>query len=320
MHWSVIDFLSVFRVPCFYFIAGYVLYLQLGRYAFSKKTLGTVIYQKFRQLIIPSVIFTFLPSFDFAIETLSVFNTGHYFLPALFIIILFFCIIYYITNIYRGRAVFAIFLLYGLGTTFLLSLFTHTPVENYFHWRHVLFGNLFFILGVISAAYNNVMLRLLAKPVIPVVLGVSYTLLYILMNNYLPGSRLSYMVVPIKRVVCPVLGIYFVVGLFVMCSKFFRSDNILGKLSYYIGQRTLPLYVIQNLIFFLVFQFIDTSALDSPQLFAVFTFVLSLLLALLFHEIICKVPLINCYVFGRKAPLTGFKTLFIERPAASRPV
>lgn len=307
-HNMAVDFMKIFRVPTFFFISGYIIYFQIiKRLSSGEINFKSLVSKKFRQLIVPSVIFTLIPSVIIGFEILSHLNTAHYFLPSLFFITASFCGIYACINRLSKPKQCVILLCYGLLTTVIMSLTTHLPVQGYLHWRQTLHGNIFFILGIVTGAYSRQLLPLLKKPVTVVTLGAVYTLSYLILTSYLYDSSIG---TALHRVVCPIIGIYFVFSLFCAISGVFKPDNFIGKLSFFIGQRTLPLYLVHDLTFTTVLFFLDINTFDSPQIMVFVVLLLSVLLILLFHEIICKFGLVNRYVFGRKARLAGFSQTF----------
>ena len=311
-HNAIVECFAVFRVPSFFFIAGYVLCFQLSRVFNRKKDAIPLISKRFRQLIIPSVIFTLVPSVYVGIEFFSKFNTAHYFLPALFLIILCFCLLYALIFKFSRLSQCIILLAYALATTLIMRYLTYRPIEGYFHWRQALHGNLFFILGVVTSQYSRILLPILKKPIVTVSLGILYALTYSFLVLYLPESPYGGVEVLFRRIMCPILGIYFVFSLFYSISRFFKPNNFLGKLSFFLGQRSLPLYVLQDASFLIIYYFIDTDAVSYPQIVSLFAFVITAVLIVIIHEIICRFKVVNKYVFGRKEPLMSFKQIFLK--------
>lgn len=306
-HRNIIDFLCVFRVPTFFFISGYILFLQIERY--NGVPVSQIISKKFRQLLIPSIIFTLVPSFAEGFDLLTDLNTAHYFLPALFLIIVLFCALYFAIADFNKNTKCAILIFYALLTTVLMALFSHSPVKGYFHWRQALHGNIFFIIGVLCAMYKSKTALYAKKIYTPVILGTVYSVLYLILNNYLPGSKFDYLSTVLYRLICPIVGLLFISSVFACLSKYFTPSNFLGKLSFYIGQRTLSLYILQEIAFSCVFYLIEVNELHFPQIAAVFILILTSLFVLIFHDLICRSAIINKYVFGRKKPLPEFKDL-----------
>lgn len=307
IHYQVSLFFLIFRVPAFFFISGLLIYSTFERVK-TRAGVGALVLKKFRQLMVPSAIFIFLPYFTLGLALLTELKVGYYFVTALFSITVAYCLVAWnIRSLTRMRRTIVL-VVYALSTTALLT-FTHdAATPDYLYWRESLHGNLFFIMGVLFAMYPARVRRYIVRPsavAVGVVLFVGAYLLLEPFSHILPQWAYA----PLYRVIAPIIGITAIYGLFSLLTRFFVRETMLGKVSYYLGQRTLPLYVIQEISFFLVFSAFDANTVPHPALFAVVTFAVSVVLTLLLHDLICRIPMVNRYIFGRKAPLYSARNI-----------
>ncbi len=308
VHEQISRFFLIFRVPTFFFISGLLVYDAFERRA-AGGAVGTFVAKKFCQLMVPSAVFIFVPSFALGLGLLSEWKVGYYFVTALFIITVAYCgLALVIRGMKRSRR--AIVLVgYALATTALLTATHDAAVTDYMYWREALHGNLFFVLGILFAMYPGAVRHYVVRPLSVVGCLALFVAAYLLLEPYsehLPSPLYA----PLYRVVAPILGIVAVYGLFSLSTRFFVRESRLGKVAYYLGQRTLPLYVIQEMAFFLVFATFDADNVAHPALFAIVTFAVSVALTLLIHDLLCRIPAVNRYLFGRPVPLYRARHLF----------
>lgn len=288
------DVIASFIVPAFYFLSGSLVYSPVRRIS-SCPAMVRYMSGKAHRLLVPALVFTLFPFFEDGVNRLSEFTTGYYFLPALFLMVTAYCLLELFIRQYSKRRRGVILVVYAIVTTLTMALLTHLPVGGYFHWRQALHGNLFFILGVLLAMYPDGFGKMFKSWRIIGLCGILFVVCFAsAWYVRFPNSIHSLF----ERVLCPVSGVLFTYGVFDLWFCHHPMSDRMKGISYYLGQRSLPLYVMQDTIFLLVFAAVDTGNLVYPELTALILFPVCVILVLAAYRLLCMIPHAGRLVFG----------------------
>lgn len=317
-----IHYSAVFRVPAFYFISGFLLCNQLLKLYrkpvnYFKETVN-IVSRKLHQLIIPAVLFSLLPSFSEGIDAILGFHTLFYFLPSLFTMILLYCLISLFIKEHSIKLQTLILGSYALLTTFLAYFIDGLP--NYFtplHWDTTLIGNIFFILGVLTAMHSKRLFPLIKKWWFFIFTFVLYTWLFTCIYKYgnVTESKIAFL---LQEIIAPCFGIYAILSLFMIIFKYIEHIPIIKRISLYLSQRSLAMYVMQNFVFFILFTWIDVSQFSNGAYVSLWMAPLTVFGVLLIHDVVILIPGINKYLFGRNKPLISLWQVFNLKSAVSK--
>lgn len=286
------------RVPCFYFIAGYFLGKALtdidSRKAFSQ------IFVRFRRLIVPAVIFLLLVDFSKIYALLNLTFHENFFLHSLFwstTLVTLVGLGCKIAGIYRYQS--SVLLLISVTSMVLLWRYSHLNI-TVLDFNCTLHSIIF-----VSAGYciGNRCLKIPALLKSPWLIGLAILLYFaIVMSDilaYIPEmvAKATY------RVILPFLGIYGIAGIFYHLRNYIKHDNLLGHISYYLGQRSLALYVLiwVSIRWFDLHSWIP--AYLPPAIQSVVLFIFAITISLLIHDLLCLIPGVEELIFGRKKKL-----------------
>lgn len=302
IHCHLMDSYVYFVVPAFYFISGYFIYQEFCRLKSSvtDRRLGDykeLLIKKFCRYIVPSIVFTLIPFFSLGIDLLCHLNTAHYFIPALFLIILFYCLLDRLIYNLSKRQQSVILITYALSTTILMYLIHDIPVFGYFHWRQALHENLFFILGVVAAINIEYFDRKCKSAITLLTLTIMYAACYALMfhfDNVIPHSVFKL----IQRVIAPIAGTLTFYCFFTYISHYITAGTAVGRMAYYLGNRSLPLYIMEDLVFLPVFYFIDVNTTLHAELYALLAFILTTCGICILYDTLTGIPFLKRTVFG----------------------
>lgn len=282
------------RVPCFYFLAGYFVGCSLSDV--NLRTALSHITRRFRQLIVPAIIFLLLVDFS-KIHALKLFSfQENFFLNSLFwssTLVIMSVLVCRLAHMYRWRIY--ILLLLAATACLLLFEFSHLNIP-YFDLNCTLHSIIFVVGGYWIGSYKYIPSVLTSPTLILFAGGIYLTCEMSDISMYMPET--IYKVC--HRIILPYIGIYAIFGGFFQMRKWFRSDTVQGKIAFYLGQRSLPLYVI---IWVCVSTFDIASMVSQslPQgLRSVIIFLCATALSLLLHDVMCCFPWVSRLVFGRK--------------------
>lgn len=286
-----------FCVPAFYFIAGYFLHFETFKLRLhSREEYGPLITKKIRRYLIPSIFFTLVPFFYTGLMELCHLRTAHYFIPSLILIIIAYCGLDALINKFKDSTKTAILIAYCTFTTLLMLAIHNIPVYGYLHWRQALHENLFFIIGVVVAINRNYIEQKCKKFGTLILLWIIYIITYICLYH-LPTPLQGYTYKAFYQVISPIAGIFAIYAFFTYISESFTRHTRLGRLAFYLGNRSLPLYIMQDLIFFIFLYFIDTSKVPHPEIAALLIFILTAFLVCVLYDLLCLIPFIRCHLF-----------------------
>ena len=301
--------LARFRVPCFHFLAGLLsiraLETYTGRYLAQRTRL------LFNRFVVPSVFFLLfaVPFDDFVDAVSSGCVRGNYFLVALFEISVFNTFLLCIANKHRESvSPKNVLILSAALTTLIISLF-HDKCFDYLHWKQATFGNMFFASGMICGMHKSSFFKLLSRKYLVLVAGVLLVACYAVAD--MPHA--SYFVRKTAlKIITPFVAIYLIFALFHSIKHIFRNDAFIGKISLYLGQRTLATYTISWVLIPILAavrpQFI---ILDDDSYFW-FAFLIAYIGSLIIHDVLCQLPYVEKYIFGRPKPLRSFYSTVVK--------
>lgn len=301
LNYRVADVYINFVVPAFYFISGFFLYKELCKFKKGGKSkYRSLLTDKFRRYIVPSIFFTLVPFFSRGVELLCHFNTAHYFIPSLFLIILCYCGLHRIIINYSRRRRSIVLILYATFTTLLMFAIHDIDLHGYFHWRQALHENLFFICGVLAAINIEYFDRKCKSLSTLLTLSVLYAISYLIVFPF--SDEVPVFIYKLsQRILSPIFGTLTFYCFFVYFSDYFTSKTKIGRLAYYLGRRTLALYIMQDLAFFLIFMVVDISGVRYAELYAVGIFVATTISICLMYDLICKLPAVRTHLFGLRS-------------------
>lgn len=292
-----------FMVPCFHFLAGLlsirVLETYSGRYLVRRTRL------LFNRLVVPSVFFLLfaVPFHEFVEAVSSGCVRGNYFLVALFEISVFNTALLCVVNKYRNSvSPETVLILSAVLTTVIISLF-HDKCFDYLHWKQSTFGNMFFVGGMICGMHKPSFFKLLSRKYYILIAGVLLVACYAVADmSYAP----YFVRRAVFKIITPFVAIYLIFALFHSIRHVFMRDAYAGKISLYLGQRTLATYTISWVL-------IPVLAAVRPQFIIMdddsyfwFAFLIAYIGSLIIHDMLCQLPYVEKYIFGRHKPLRSF--------------
>lgn len=307
------DMLVVARVPCFYFLAG----IFLGRALISVvDTRGTFtqIAMRFRRLIIPAVIFLLLIDSSKIYPLMNLSLHENFFLNSLFWSTTLVTLIAYVCKLigihrYRGIA---------LG---LLSVISIVVLWRYSYLNIQLFDfnctlhSIPFVAAGYCIGSGCVRIPNIFRSWVVILLAMTVYLTFVLLDP-MSGSP-EVIMKGSHRVMLPFLGIYGIFGIFYLIRDRICHDNAWGQIVYYLGQRSLPLYV----LIWVNISWIDFYALMPADMSdtwrSIIMFAMTTTASLLLHDMLCLIPGIERIVFGRKRKLQNPLRIIIYRPFCS---
>ena len=336
-HWRVINFFAIFRVPAFYFIAGFILACQIARMGVSlsksrhcekisakdsvnslcRNTNGhkTILIRKLRQLVVPAVFFTLFPFISRGYDLLLGLKTDFYFLPTLFFMILLYCGIDFAVKKFTSarRGIFCILLgIYAIATTAFFYTSEPKDLAGALHYDAFLEGNIFFIAGTVSGIYRDKIIPVVKNIIFVIASCVIYMGCYALFVDdplALPKDKIFEL-----NTLTSMVGVIAIFSFFIGFMNILTRSAFVRRISLYLSQRSLPMYVLQNVIIMIVFTCIDISYLENPGWHAVFTFLAVLIGVLLTHDLLTLIPGVSRYVFGRDKKILPFCDIFRKEP------
>lgn len=297
------------RVPCFYFLTGYFLGLSLR--SVNGHTALSQIIRRFRQLIVPASFFLLLVDFS-KIHALKVFSfQENFFLNSLFwssalvIVIVLLC---GMSGVYRWRMY--ILMLLAIVASYLLFRISHLNIP-YFDLNCTLHSIIFVVGGYWVGTYRKIP-EMLKSPVL-IILAAGIYLTSTIMDMSLYMSEPLYKAY--HRIILPYIGIYAIFGGFFMMRQWFRHDSLQGQIAYYLGQRSLPLYVIVWVVMTLLVDVGSILPQSLPQeMRSVLIFICYTSLSLLMHDLMCCIPGFGTIIFGRRNNvISPFMPMCIQR-------
>ncbi len=317
------DVMFLFRLPCFFFISGW---LFAGSSAVSSlftpsagtpimPTVRKVLRHKFRVQIIPTFIFLFLLAGPtLFLSRLGATKGGYWFTFALFE---FFCL--YLFSLLLFRKIRPNRMEWGMGITavtisvaaFSYDIYYHRIVESgvfsslltdvlgflsFTTWRYYLF----FYIGALVRRNFALFVRLTDKKPLFWLFVAGFLLIVMLphSNNIL----LEYTIFAIGGI----FGLTIVFTFFRKFQRWFSNDRWLGRSFIYIGTRTLNIYLLHYFFLprFLAYSvgvwLMEQSCLPLEMVVALSIALAVVALCLLASRLICLSPFLGYWLFGKK--------------------
>lgn len=305
MGWNDVFFL--FRLPCFFFISGWL-------FEPVRESIRVVVKKKFMVQIIPTVIFLLLlapPPLFFS--RLGATKGGYWFTFALFE---FFLLYLFSGRLFkRWSGVFALVISivafcydinYHQFNTSSHNL--HFPILNYhvsitdilgflsfITWRYYIF----FYIGTWVKLHFDDFIRWTSKPVVIMAVVIGFALF-----AWHPRSE-NTIAAYLIFVVGGFLGLTMVFTFFRSFSRYFTKDSLLGRSFQYVGTRTLDIYLLHYFFLprFLLAYAPQFQAYDNKFLEFIVAFLISLMVivaCLLVSYIIRMNSLLGHFLFGAK--------------------
>ena len=292
--WNDVFFL--FRLPCFFFISGWL-------FEPVRESIRTVVKKKFMVQIIPTLIFLLIlapPPLFFS--RLGATKGGYWFTFALFV----FFLLYLLSERYLKRwggffalaisiAAFSYDIYYNRYFKDMGLLTQALGFLSFICWRYYLF----FFIGTRVKRHFEEFIRLTGKPEVIIAVVVGFV-----MFAWHPRSENTIMAYLIFAV-GGVLGLTMVFTFFRLFAHYFTMERWLGHSLQYVGTRTLDIYLLH---YFLLPRFLmkyseSLQVFDSKWLDFLVAMVLSLVVVagcLLVSYVIRLSPFLGHYLFGVK--------------------
>ena len=298
-HLGFNDIFFLFRLPCFFFISGWLFY-KAGR-VWDADTIKAVVKKKFMVHIVPTFIFLLLlapPPLFFT--RLGAVKGGYWFTFALFEFFLL-----YILSIRFWRkgsmaiavllsvAAFCYDVLYNRYFSSMGLLTKALGFLSFMTWRYYLF----FFLGTLAKKHFDTFLRWTSHWW--VVGGVVAGFAGIALSSSSGSIPLGYLVFAFGGI----LGMVMVFCLFRAHASFFSKEHAIGRCLQFVGTRTLDIYLLH---YFFLPRFLlpwgkQLQAYNSPVLEFAVALILALAvtsLCLLASHVIRLSPFLAHYLFG----------------------
>ena len=299
------DVLFLFRLPCFFFISGWLFY-QADR-QWNSITIKSVVHRKFMVQIVPTFIFLLLlapPPLFFS--RLGATKGGYWFTFVLFE--------FFVLNILSNCISKRKSNWWGMAFAVLISVsaFCYDVFYNrYFRdlgWMTDLLGflsfmawryYLFFFLGTLAKKYFDDFLRLTGKRMVRIIVITGF--ICIAMMSRPDSVLLCYLIFAVGGI----LGMVMVFTFFRVFASWFTKERPLGRALQYVGTRTLDIYLLH---YFLLPRFLQPygawlQTYDNRALEVVVVLTLALAvvgLSLLASSLIRLNPFLGHWLFGVK--------------------
>lgn len=302
---SVSLFLMTWRVPCFLFMSGFLGWHVIEGISVARVP-GRVSFL-FRRLVVPAIVFILIafPTSDTIHEFMIGRVAGNYFLMVLFLTTSFITILMAFVKGSRKRNALVL-LAMALICDVLATLFSAEGPQP-LHWKAAIGNFQFVAAGMIAAMWAEPFLRRLCRPAgvlasSALCIGLAACLLFFAEDS--AAYKALY------RVAVPFAGIAMCFAWFGCMKNVFRPGRRSAVWAEYIGRRSLPIYVLSWLWFRVaVLSGFNTLFIGSLwQLFAFFAIVTACSLAS--HDVLCRIPGVERWIFGRNRPLETLPELF----------
>lgn len=299
-------------VPCFYFLAGFLAVEGYGSYDFQYLKSRTV--RLFRQLVVPAVFFMFvyLPVDEFLLALSEGCLRGNYFLLALFEMNLFNIALLWLCNKSGFGHHTAVLALSGLVSVAVISLF-HDSWYSYFQWKEAVYGNAFFVAGMIAGRRKDFFIGLISKSTFAVAIVALFAGLCI-MAEY--GGLNRALNSAVWKLGVPFAGSIAAFSVFYKLCGGLAEGTRAGGLLRYFGERTLAAYI----LFWVLMPLLDllNAAVLLPLGLGAAVYladvVIGYALCMALHDALCSIPHFERLIFGRRKPLASLRGILFPKP------
>lgn len=302
---------SLFRMPLFFFISGYILYKK--DYVWSLANAFDFLTKKFRIQIISTIIWILLFGilFGFAIEHwFAQFKLGYWFTTTLFTFfvcytaIKVFCYIFSPNNIAENILLISAALIGVIISP--IALFHHFGLDiriwEYADLKQLQFLQ-FFIFGIFCKKYNLQFLNIIRNNYMRAIIIIAFTMASIILYYFdLYENQVYFHII---RYFCGYIGILLLFSLFHKYQYTFTNCHMIGKTLQFIGRRTLDIYFIHYFLLPRNLDVIGNFFRNHPNPIIEFTLTLCLSLlvvgeAIIISQIIRLSPFLTYWLLGGK--------------------
>ncbi len=287
-------------VPCFYFISGYffarTLQGVMDDASNPRHAALSLLWLKFRQLIVPGVVFLLLTEWWFVYGLIRLDFALNYFVLSLFVAM---CIIVAVVLCWRYSTRVCKFVFVGIAICAALTLGAFASRGwTFLNFNLTMHGIIFVLAGYLMASFPKDIVSKILRPM-PIVMALTF---YVLVYVYLPALALDGAIKSmVLRLVMPFVGIYALVGVFYLVRGMFRLAW-LAHLTAYLSRRSLALYLmLQTLMAHINFAEL-TGLTEGTPLNHIMVWLMLVLTTLIAHDLLCLIPGFERYVFGRQRP------------------
>ena len=290
------DFFSLFRMPLFFFISGFILYKkeQIWNFTNSIKFLS----KKLLVQIIPTAIFLSLFLFILSAEFKQRGLNGYWFTVALFE----YFVVYTLFNFICRKQIITNIILAVIGVVFYYLAydpmrFSDTPIFNDFIVHS--FGYfIFFLFGTIVKKYFDKIIRYIFD---------NNTIMLIIISLMLVGAIFfikDYCAIFATKLALSILGILSFFYFFMKNGDYMDNSRI-GKSLQFIGRRTLDIYLLHYFFVNGSLSWIKNFSINSPSIRFIASILTSFVIigiCLLISKFLRTNPLLGKILFGAKMP------------------
>lgn len=290
------NFFSLFRMPLFFFISGFILYKNSHSWTLSNT--AKFISKKFLVQIIPTIIFLSAYLFIFSPKTINHFYYGYWFTITLFE----YFVIYSLFHLLLKNEVISNILLlfcsiFLYTTVYLSSTWAWFNINLYFYDYFVINFEffIFFIIGIFAKKHFNKITLLFNNHL---VMATSIALLFIGAIIYLNGYCRE------VKLALSILGIFSIFYFFMKNGEYMDNSRV-GKTLQFIGRRTLDIYLLHYFFVNGSISWVKNLGINSPTIIFVISILTSFVIigiCLLISKFLRTNPLLGKILFGAKMP------------------
>lgn len=239
------DTLFLFRMPCFFFISGWLFY-KIGQ-VWNGKTVKQVVCNKFMVQVVPTFIFLALHERGQFFHQLGAVKGGYWFTFSLFI----FFVIYILSSLvfrwskYKDQWMLLVALLISLAASWYDV--HYSKISSQLGWARSLLGfigfmtwryYLFFLMGTLVKKYFENFLQLTNRR------GVFFVVVFTFFIIALSSRTEYWPWVYTRFALSGICGVVLVFTFFRKYSMWFTKERFLGRCLQYVGTRTLDIYLL----------------------------------------------------------------------------
>ena len=227
-----------FNMPIFFFISGYFAYKE----CLGPKTLGRSIWNKFLFLVVPAIAFSSYNGFTNGENTMNfvVDGFGKYW----FTITLFLCfLVYYVVRLIVYAKKWQAIVMIALSMTGICYLSFYSKYEvPLLDLNHLTKYFQYFTFGLLAKMYYEQYVRLLSNQNLITVSTIGF---FVLLAALFQSSMPSFIHHLLRDLILRYLGTFMIIALFFKHKNVFSMETKVNRLISFIGQYTLPIYLLQ---------------------------------------------------------------------------
>lgn len=286
------DFFSLFRMPLFFFISGFILYKKEQIWDFS--TTKNFISKKFLVQIIPTVIFLLIYMFCFNVNNIPAHYNGYWFTIALFEFFMAYCLVNFT---FRKQSISnVILMIYAIITYLLQNAYWVGNYPNFNRFIAFPFGFfIFFLVGIWAKKYSDYILRIFnSDKIMMTVIAIMIVGAIFFIKGYFVHLEV--------KLLLSILGIFSIFYFFMKNGEYMDNSRI-GKALQFIGRRTLDIYLLHYFFVFNSMSWANNAGINSPTIIFCISIVTSILIigiCLLVSKFLRTNELLGKILFGAK--------------------